>query len=236
MNTRPMPDIHDETFTTLADFQPTRYDQRGVGSNEANADWLVVPVFYHPKTASLLEVSNWETFIKVLENTQVSETYIDSETNDPADCYEMLYFGHRATDYKLFVVRPDSAAHKAAEKFCAALADYPVADESDFCEREYAAQLEQIEDGLRSLTIEVNGAEVDTDTLTHEIWQYMSDTQTGSLESTGCDGGGGPDRSDCETALQELGYVYCDDDMTWRLASQCMDRSEVDGPISEDQS
>lgn len=214
----PMPDIHDSEFTRFEDFQPTRYDSRGLGAEDNNRHWLVVPLFYHPKTAEILETSNWEALVKTIEETAGLEP--ESDRHGPLVCFQRHYFGHWATDFECFIVRPGSAAHEAAEAFCAALADYPVADEEDFSEREYDAQLECIDTGMRSLTIEVAGEELDTDgmiDLVHRVREHMFSTCTGKLEQVGQDGGGGPDRAECEQALREMGYIEKEDGFSeWR--------------------
>ena len=194
-------------YITFAEFRPTSYDQRGVGSDDDNADWLVVPVLFTRNIATLLEESNWAALQACLESA------------DPTgEDYQHHSFGHWATPFELYIVRPDSAAYRAAQAFTDALADYPAADEEDFCRREYEQQHADISDGLRQLTIVgQDGDELDTDALVSDIWSHMwNDGQPWRcLEETGQAGGGGVDRDDCERALTEMGYTYCDEEYTW---------------------
>jgi hypothetical protein len=206
--TRSMPAVTDSTMTTFRDFSPSQFDARGLGATDDNGDWFVVPVYYHPRTAEILETSNWEALCACMSD-------VDPDAVD----HERHLFGHWATDFELIIVRPGSAAALEAERIVAALADYPVLDDEDHSQREYAAQLKCVEDGLRCATVELDGVELETSALVHQVWEHMFDTQTGSLDQVGRDGGGGPDRDECETVLGELGYVLCEDDV-WRPESE----------------
>jgi hypothetical protein len=194
----------DTTFTRFADFQPTYLDAKGVGTTEDDADWLVVPLTYHPKTAGLLETSNWKSALASLEE-------VDPECND----HTTHLFGHWATDFEIIAVRPGSAAHIEAERLAAALAHYPVLDEIDLSNREYEAQWDAIADALRQLTVEDDGVDVgDGQLFTEVVFEDMWENDQGALECSeeGC----WISREQIEACLERLGYVYCEDEMAWR--------------------
>jgi hypothetical protein len=111
---------------------------------------LIVPLTYCPNVSTLLDDSNWEILEKLLEEA----------SPDGAD-YQRHDFGHWATPYAFYTVRPGSEAHRAAEIAINRMADYPVLDEEDVSEREYNATLENIETELRRTTIERDGEPVD---------------------------------------------------------------------------
>lgn len=186
--------VSETTFERFADYQPTAHDMRGLGSDDDDANWLVFPMTYQPKCASMLDDSNWEATLKCLAD-------VDPSGND----YTVHYFGHWASDFKIVVLRPGSAAHIEAERIAAALSDYPVLDDEDFSMRECEAQFESVEDGLHRLTIERDGTELDGDALSELAGQICSNAS--SSEEM--------DRDDIERALGKLGYVLCEDD-TWR--------------------
>ena len=184
--------------------------------------WIVVPYTYCPNVAEILDESNHQALLSALDAAG-------------EDDYIVRRHNHWATPYEMILVRPGSAAFDAADQCIAALADYPVLDESDFSDREYAQQHADIADGLASLTVlDADGDELDTSghvtladglpdpdlrsSLVHQIWEHMwNDGQPWRcLEETGQDGGGGADREDVERALTEMGYVYDETEMVWR--------------------
>lgn len=229
-------ELTSDDFVRFEDFRPTSFDQRGLGVEDDRADWLVVPGFAsHPKMGDdLLTESNNAAFAAAL-------LAADPECND----HETHLFGHWATDFEITVVRPGRAAHHTAAECVCAVADYPVLDESDYSNREYAEQHRCIADGLSCLTVlDADGEELVTDAppaerdpadpiatyLSHQIWEHMwNDGQPWRcLEETGQPGGGGPDREDCERALKEMGYTYDDSECVWRGSDDELGQGDVE--------
>lgn len=165
---------------------------------------LLVPLTYCPNVSTTLEDSNWEGLLACL-------TEKDPDGND----YQVCSFGHWVTPYRMVMVKPGSEAHREAERIIAALADYPVLDDEDFSEREYAEQLEALKDSIRSLTIEDDGSEVDAEQLAGAMFSDMWESDQGALEKVTRAGGGAITDSERDACLERLGYVQCDDD-TWR--------------------
>lgn len=50
----------------FADYQPTHFDAKGLGS-DGQEDWLVLPLCHKPKIATLLDNSNWEMAVESIE-------------------------------------------------------------------------------------------------------------------------------------------------------------------------
>lgn len=168
---------------------------------------LVVPFTYCPNVSEILDDSNWESLQQGL-----------AEADPTGDDYQVCSFSHWATPYKFLTVRPGSKAHAEAERCVAAMADYPVLDDEDFSEREYAAQCEAIEDALRPLTIEDDGAEVDSEQLAAAMFSDLWEHDQSALETH--DGGCSVERDECAASLERLGYVLCEDDV-WRPEGEC---------------
>lgn len=114
-----------EYLTTYAKFRPTMCDALGLGLPDRQ-DWLVAPVS-HNRDSDVLTVSNWHV---------VKE---DLEASDTGEDLEVHRFGHWGPGwFEIILVRPGSECAKKAEQWACSLADYPVACESDFSERELA--------------------------------------------------------------------------------------------------
>lgn len=193
----------------LRDWSPTALDCRGLGCDESNdgGAWLVV-ASHTPKTAGMRDTSNWETLQELLQEP-------DPDCND----HVILEFGHWATDVDVLIVRPGSEAHRAAELAVAALANYPVLDESDYSERQYQSQIDAIADALRQLTVEDDGADMTDWELFHEavfedLWE--SDQQALECSDEGC----WIRPETINACLERMGYVYCEDDMIWLPESE----------------
>lgn len=168
----------------FGDYRPTQFDRAGLGS-DGQDDWLVVPLSYQPACAELLEESNWETAVKLI-----------GEADPTGEDYEIHYFGHWTSDFKIIVVRPGSAAHREAQAIASSLAGYPILDESDFSERECEAQYQSALDELHRLELRRRGKPLGDralNTLAYEICQRASSSET-------------LDRSDIERALERLGW------------------------------
>ncbi len=186
-------------------YRPTACDHAGLGSDE-HPDWLVVGVS-RTRDSEELEESNFAATLKCIEEA-------DPESVD----HETHRFGHWGPGwFELIIVRPGSPAFIEAERIEAALSDYPVLDEQDYSEREYTAQCEALSDCIRSLTIEDDGSEVDSEQLAAAMFTDMWEHDQGALE-----GGGSITDSERDACLERLGYVLCDDD-TWRPAGETED-------------
>lgn len=108
---------------TLKEYQPTGFDLKGVGSNESNKNWLVLPVI-QTRDSEALELSNFESALKILGG--------ESE-----NC-EVMRFGHWGPGwFEIIVINPAIPELLAkAEDIERGLADYPVIDEENFSEKE----------------------------------------------------------------------------------------------------
>ncbi len=157
---------------------------------------LVVPMTYCPNVAGILDTSNWEGLRAAL-----------AEADPTGNDYSTCRFGHWATPFEFMTVRPGSEAHREAERIIAALADYPVLDEEDFSRRETEAFEADLERELGRLTID--GAE-DGSEAHDALFCAIASVLCENESKDNCQ------RDEVEEALGELGYVYCEDDMTWR--------------------
>ena len=106
-----------------AGHRPTSFDSHI--SLDSREDWLVVPCS-RTRDSGCLDESNFHTALALL--------------GGESDNVEVHRFGHWGPGwYEIIIVRPDSLAQKEAEDIEAALADYPVLDDSDFSGRETEA-------------------------------------------------------------------------------------------------
>ena len=109
---------------TYGEFRPTQFDPRGLGLDDRQG-WLVVPVS-RTRDSGPLEESNYACTMKALRE-------VDPEGND----HEDHRFGHWGPGwFEVIIVRPESKAHRVAQDIAAALADYPVLDDTDLSQRE----------------------------------------------------------------------------------------------------
>lgn len=139
------------------------------------------------------------------------------ETSD----YQTASFGHWATPYDLLLVRAGSRAHAVAEKLMARYANYPVLDESDFSERESQAFSDDLTSELESLTIVVNGVELEGESPEYDALFYALDRTINEQETQHyCD------QSDLESALLDLGFEYDWEEMTWTGSLKITEASE----------
>lgn len=112
---------------TYREFRPTGVDCKGLGLHDQQT-WFVVPCARN-RDSDCLDESNFAVAERMLQE-------VDPDGKD----HEVHRFGHWACGwFEILVVRPGTAAAKAAEGIESALADYPVLDDDDHCEREQAA-------------------------------------------------------------------------------------------------
>lgn len=200
--------IAETTFSTMAaHLEESRREGNFIqfrDLDEEELDALIVPLTYCPNVATLLDDSNWETLEKILE--EASPNGADYQRHD---------FGHWATPYAFFTVRPGSEAHRAAEIAINSMADYPVLDEWDLSEREHNATLENIETELRNTTIERDGELVDDAEVASALFSWFWDHDQSAVECN--DGGGGwPTSEQIEAGLIGLGYTDPGDGGAWQ--------------------
>lgn len=114
------------------DWSPTHNDPKGLGCDDQQ-DWFVAPVML-TRDSGIRAESNFESFKKSLESLGLTE---------PGD-FEIHRFGHWGPGwFEIILINPESeAAVKDAEETQAALADYPILDDSDYSEREHGASCE----------------------------------------------------------------------------------------------
>lgn len=115
---------------TYREFQPTGFDSRSnfVAYDSEAIDsiqnWLVGPS--RNRDSSCLEESNFAVVLKDL--------------GGEGDNVQVHRFGHWACGwYELILIRPETREASSWAEWESALADYPVADDSDFSERECEA-------------------------------------------------------------------------------------------------
>lgn len=117
---------HALELPTFQAFRPTAFDSAGLGS-EGKEAWRVLPVSEN-RDSGPLPCSNFAAACKMLESF--------TEADEPSASVET--FGHWGPGwFSILVVNPDCAeAMEIAGEIACRLADYPVLDEEDFCERE----------------------------------------------------------------------------------------------------
>lgn len=112
-------------------FRPTGFDQN-IDIDRSN--WLVAPVSRNRDSCALDE-SNWQAQIEILTESSGEES--DTEN------WEIHRFGHWGCGwFEIAIVRPDSAAYRAAEQLENRLEDYPVLNEEDLSQREHDDAIE----------------------------------------------------------------------------------------------
>lgn len=110
-------------------FRPSQFDSH-IPLDGEQEDWFIAPCSRNRDSDCLTE-SNWAVMLKCLKEC-------DRETEE--DTYQIHRFGHWANGwFEIVVVKPGTEAFKECERMEAALADYPILDESDFSEREHEA-------------------------------------------------------------------------------------------------
>jgi len=106
------------------EFQPTGFDAKGAFLRDEEAEWLVAPVSQTRDSGTLTR-----------SNFRVVLADLGGEENEDLQVHR---FGHWGPGwFEIIIVRPDSATAAKAEEWETALADYPVADESDYSELEH---------------------------------------------------------------------------------------------------
>ncbi len=83
---------------------------------------------------------------------------------------------------------------------------YPILDEEDYSNREYEATLENINDAAWRVKHEYELP----DGWESEVYSWLSDNRSGSVESKD-DQGGYPSEDDLRAAFDALGYVQVED-------------------------
>jgi hypothetical protein len=105
---------------TYSQFRPTGFDTKGLGLDDRQ-DWLVLPIS-QTRDSGTLDESNFAVAQRMLDDG-------DAE-------YEVHRFGHWGPGwFEIILVHPSHAT--LAETIH--VDDYPILDDSDYSEREYAA-------------------------------------------------------------------------------------------------
>lgn len=113
-----------------ADWSPTGFDARGLGLPD-RADWLVAPVIL-TRDSGPMEQSNFEAMGAML-----------AEAGPEDSDWEVHSFGHWACGWlEIYLVRPGTAAARAAVEAAESLADYPLLDDERHSELELEAACE----------------------------------------------------------------------------------------------
>lgn len=142
---------------TYAQFRPTGFDASGLALPDRQ-DWLVAPVS-QTRDSEALDQSNFATALSRLGG--------ESET------IEVHRFGHWGPGwFEIILIDPsDTARVEVAESIESSLEDYPVLDEMDLSNREYAAYLNDWEHWAPSDFARLLQKKFDlSDTLTDRLW------------------------------------------------------------------
>lgn len=205
---RTLPDMHTpaDQWLTFAEWESHQSHYMRFDREDTEIDsMIVVPYTYCPNVATLLDQSNHAAILAALEAA------------DPTgDDYAVRQHSHWATPYEMILVAPHSTAFDAMDRTLAALADYPVLDESDFSERESEMAFENVRDAVRGLTFECQGDAIDSDTVAADMLEwYHNHGNWGFLESPEDRSVRDSERDQC---LEALGWTLGDDDVYRRLA------------------
>lgn len=124
---------HGEELPTFAQFRPTQFDPPGVGSDETNADWRILPVI-QTRDSGPLEESNFYSSLKLLGG-ESEETGV-----------EVHRFGHWGPGwFEIIAIRPTERNLEIAGSIVCALADYPILEYDDYSLREWQDRVETFE-------------------------------------------------------------------------------------------
>jgi hypothetical protein len=108
---------------TYHEFSPTSLDAKGLGLPDLQ-DWLVAPVS-RTRDSGVLAKSNWDVVLK------------DLEEHDTGEDLEVHRFGHWGPGwFEIILIRPESKCAQVAEEWEGVLANYPVACDEDFSQKE----------------------------------------------------------------------------------------------------
>lgn len=172
---------------------PTGWDSAANYAGEDLSDFYVAPAGINRDTSDALALSNWRVLWRELEPLLQHE------------CSGIHRFGHWACGwYELILIHEsESAALQVADESAAALADYPVLDESDLSAAEHEAEEEAWEnwalsdwrdhvsrrlDDLLPEDSNVDGSDLawdlSSDTLA-DLWRLAADRLSWSVEHHG---------------------------------------------------
>jgi len=111
-------------MTTYSEHRPTVSD-RNISFGDERDSWYLAPCSQTRDSCALTR-SNWE-------NQELALTEVD----DSGETWEIHRYGHWGPGwYEIAIVKPNTEAAKMAEGLEAALAVYPVLDETDYAEKE----------------------------------------------------------------------------------------------------
>ena len=108
-----------------SEFSPTGSDPTGLNLPDKQ-DWIVAPVGINRDSGDLA-ISNWEVTVRELR-----------EINTNGEDWDIHRFGHWGVGwFEIIITRPDSPCSDAMNETLGALENYPVLDDTDYCEREW---------------------------------------------------------------------------------------------------
>lgn len=162
--------------------------------------WSLGVIIRH-RDSNLLEESNADCLIKLLEEDKSIE-------NDwmITSCNSWLVGWVDHLSFKIFEEdgKTPSKVFKVLKSWFDALSDYPIADESDYSEKEYNATYENIESAGRRFLID-NPPE----DWASQCYRWFSDNMPKAIESS--DGNGGyPSDDEMKDALYALDFLHED--------------------------
>jgi hypothetical protein len=162
---------------------------------DAAEDW---GIFYtHNRDSGLLAQSNADAI------TEAMERFTDTDDPDVVlESHSHWAVGH-VDGFSLRVYRDGEItdAFRAYHELSEQLADYPILDEEDYSERELEATLENIDDAAWRVKDEYTLP----DGWESEVYSWLSDHRTGSVENRD-DQGGYPSEDDLRAAFAALEY------------------------------
>lgn len=159
-------------------------------------NWAII--YTHHRDSRLLDLSNAE----VIEREMWAFT--DGDAPDVVfESHDHFAFGH-VDGFSLRVFKGDevTSAFEKYHELLERLDDYPVLDESDYCNREYEATLTNIEEAAWRLKNEYDLP----DDWTTEVYSWLFDHESSEVDNRD-DQGGYPSEEALQRAMVGLGYV-----------------------------
>jgi hypothetical protein len=159
-------------------------------------NWAIV--YTHNRDSGLLAQSNADAINKAMEPfTDTDDPDVIFESHDHWACGHVDGFSIRVNRCGQI-----TDAFKTYHEITEQLADYPILDEGDYSEREFEATIENINDAAWRVKDEFTLPEG----WESEVYSWLSDHRSGSVENTD-DQGGYPEQDDLREAFDALGYI-----------------------------
>lgn len=196
----------DDPFPRLADVSYSwAGEQTDVAYVGSLSDWFVVAsnpyrVTYFDEDSRAMDETNITAVLSSFLELDAPE---DADEYDPAEDDEEANAEGRRPIYaygRVYLVRPDDeAAISLAQGFVKFLSDYPLLDESSYCEREYNSWLDYVDNGLQSDTMrDLDALDEDTADALDDAWSDVAPAAAENLHDyNGWDGSHSPDFAEC---------------------------------------